>query len=128
MPQQVTNVGSRVDFLMRQGADFSTTLTFTGPNAAPVDLTGCAFLAQIRRTGRDRTVVQAFTVAVVDPPTNGIAKLSISAALTGAIGCGETPDDPDWQYVWDLQFTDAASNLSSPLYGAVQILREVTRA
>jgi len=126
-PQTVSNIGAQVNLQLRQGANFSTTLTFTNPDSSPTDLTGCVLSAQIRRNPREQMQPVASFTLTIATPASGVAIMALPAAATAQLDCGDTLDDPASQYVWDLEFTNAAGNVSSPLYGAVQIFREVTR-
>ena len=38
-----------------------------------------------------------------------------------------TLSDPAGEYFWDLEFTDTSGIISSPMYGNLQVFREVTR-
>lgn len=124
---QVTNVGAQVDLALQQGADFATTLTFQNPDTTPVNLTGCALAAVIRRRGLDKPQVAAFTVVINSPATAGIAAMTMARVISAALPCGETPADPVYQFVWDLKLTDAAGKISTPLWGNVTVQRDVTR-
>jgi hypothetical protein len=115
-----------VDLVIRQGADFLTTLTFTNPDASAVDLTGCRLAAQIRKKPRDVASVANFTF-VVATPTTGVATMSMAAAVTATILCGDSLQDPASEYHWDLELTDSLGKISSPLHGKVSVFREVTR-
>ena len=111
---------------VRQGADFITTLTFTNPDSSAVDLTGCTLHAQIRRNVADVTPAAAFSF-VIAAPTTGVAVMSMAAAITATLVCGLSLSDALSQYVWDLELVSSAGQVSSPLYGNVQVFREVTR-
>jgi hypothetical protein len=123
----ISNVGPDLDIDLQAGADFLSTLTFTDVNGSPIDLTGSAFAAQIRKHALDTVVVESFTVTILSPPTGGIATLGMTAATSGAIVCGETQQAPQSKYVWDLKWTDSAGEVSTPLGGAVIMNRQVTR-
>lgn len=123
----ISNVGAQVNLSVRQGADFITQLTFTNPDGSAVDLTGCELVAQIRRNINDVTPAAAFTFAIA-APTTGIAVMSMAAAITATLVCGPAGlSDPLSQYVWDLELVNSSGAISSPLYGNVQVFREVTR-
>ena len=123
----VSNIGARVDLQIRQGADFISTLTFTTATGTPVDLTGCALAAQIRSSATAAVLLATFTVTIEAPPTAGIATLQLPNAQSAAI-----PTVPNWADEsaccwWDLELTDAAGNISSPLYGKVNVMPEITQ-
>jgi hypothetical protein len=125
---EITNVGVEVDLKLRQGADFATTLTFTNADGSVVDLTGCMLAAQIRRRPRDNApAVASFALSIASPATLGTASMSMSAATTARIVCGDSIDDDASKYVWDLELTDANGLVSSPLHGKLYLFREVTR-
>jgi hypothetical protein len=123
----ISNVGAEVDLALQQGADFATTLTFQNQDATPVDLTGCALMAVIRRRGLDKTPVAAFALVINSPPSAGIAAMTMARSVSLGLPCGETPADPLYQFVWDLKLTDSAGKVSVPLFGAVTVQREVSR-
>ena len=124
----IGNVGARVDLALRQGADFATTLTFTNSDGSTVDLTGCELAAQLRRSPRSPAPADAvFTVAINAPATAGIATMSLPAAASAPLVCGNEPSDPASRYFWDLQLTDAGGLISAPLFGAVTVYPEITR-
>ncbi len=123
----VSNVGAQVDLRLRQGADFGTLLTFTNADGSPVDLTGCALAAQVRKGVGQAQLYASFYLTIETPPTLGLARMSLPAAQSALL-----PAVPDWleegsSYWWDLEMTDATGLISSPLYGKVFVLREITQ-
>jgi hypothetical protein len=121
----LSNVGTQTDLLIRQGADFLTTLTFTNPDTTPVNLTGCTLAAQLRRTPRAASVMATFALSITNP-TGGIATMGLSAATTAALTCGDNATDSLSSYWWDLKLVDSTGKISSPLNGNVQVFREIT--
>lgn len=124
----VSNIGGRWDMVMRRGADFIVpSITFRNADGSPVNLTGCTFAASMRKTGLSATVALHFTIAAVDL-ANGIIRMSASAADTAALGCAEALYDPGSAYEWELRMVDAALIVSTPLYGRVNVMRQVQHA
>lgn len=123
----VSNVGAKLDLRLRQGADFSTTLTFTNSDGSAVDLTGATLAAEIRKGPGMSELLASFVVAICIPATLGTALMSLPAAVSALI-----PAVPDWldegaSYWWDLELIDSAGEISCPLYGKVFMLLEITR-
>jgi hypothetical protein len=128
MANQVSNIGCQYNLIMRRGADFIVpSITFQNADLSPVDLTGCTFAAEMRRTGLSADVALQFTVTPVDLP-HGIIRMSVAAAATASVTCGETQFDLSSQYVWDMRMTDANGIISTPLWGTVNVLRQVQHA
>jgi len=122
------NVGAQFDFGLQQGADFSTTLTFLNSDGSAVDLTGCQLAAQLRRMPRSPAAPDAvFTVVITAPASAGIAAISMPAATSAALVCGNGPEDPLSRYFWDLKLIDSGGAASVPLRGKVTVYAEVTR-
>ncbi len=123
----ITNVGSRVDLRLRAGADFLTQLTFLNPDGSAVDLTGVQLAAQVRRLPLDPVPVATFTIAVQQPPTSGIATMTMPGNVSAALTFGNSYVDNVSRYAWDLTLTDATGLVSAPIFGSVCLAAGVTR-
>jgi hypothetical protein len=123
----LSNVGQKVDFQIRQGSDFGPVkLTFTNPDGTPVNLTGATLQAQIRKNVSDATQAASFTFNIVNA-AQGIASMKLTSFQTAALQPGATIDDPGGRYIWDMELVDSSGSISSPMYGDLQVMREVTR-
>ena len=100
-----TNVLPSDDITIKQGDDYSEDWAIYD-SGVPVNLTGCTFLMQARRTPSSAV---AFSFAlVVKTAASGIANCSLSAAVSAAIACGELPTDSASRYVFDAKMTTNA--------------------
>lgn len=125
--------GERLDLKIRQGATFgpiqATMRNPVVPPATigtPVDLTGCTIRGQIRRKALDVAIVASFAVTITNAAA-GQYEFGLSSATTAGITAGETLDSSTSKYVWDLELVDATGRITPLYYGAVTVLREVTR-
>jgi hypothetical protein len=119
--------GVKQDLLIKQGSTFKLPFLAVDATGAPVDLTGCTILSQIRKTTLSSVVTQTFT-ALIDPdPTTGRFALVLSAAQTSAIPAGDSPIAPASQYVWDVELHAADTTVAPLAYGVVKMHPEVTR-
>lgn len=121
--------GSELDLLIRQGATFGPNLcTLKNPDTSPINLTGCTFRGQIRKTASDplstgcaitfvitNAAAGEFTWEVTDENTTALAADAISEA------------GPASQYVYDIEMEDASGRVIPLLYGKVSVFREVTK-
>lgn len=120
----IGSFGQRLDLLIRQGACFSFEVAINNPDATPVDLTGAAASAMIRKTHADASPVVAFTAAIT-PPNK--VEFSLTAAQTAAIAAGERVTDKASLYVWDMEILYAGGCVQSYLYGEVKVKAEATK-
>jgi len=109
-------MADRGDLIIYQGDDWGATVSvFNG--TAPADITGYTAKAQIRQDVADNDAdVDVEIVTAVTSPT---ISLTIPAAVTADM-CGD--------YVWDLQITSPAGQVTTILAGNVRVTQEVTRA
>lgn len=125
MANLISNIGSQWNLVMRRGADFIVpSISFENADGSPVDLTGCEFAAEMRTTGLSSAVAAQFTIT----PTNlsgGVIAMNMAADVTAALSAGETMFDAASQYVWELCMWDANGKTSTPLWGNVQVMRQV---
>lgn len=120
-------LGEEYNLLIRQGATFGpVTVTMTNPDTTPVDLTGCTIRGKIRKKALDVAVVATFTVTITDAP-NGEYQFLLTDEITSAIEAGEYASSSASKYVWDLEMEDTLGKVLPLYYGAVTVLREVTR-
>lgn len=120
--------GDRLDLLIRQGATFGPMrCTLLKADGSPEDLTGCTFIAEIRKTP-DATTVAAAAVFDLTNAAAGDFSYSFLADDTAGIPCapeGET--SPDSMYVWDLEVHYPSGRVRPLLYGDSLVFREVSK-
>src|SRR5450631_1003960 len=119
MVNQVSNIGSQWNLVMRRGADFIVpSISFENADESAIDLTGCSFAAEMRTAGLAPTVAAQFTITLADL-VGGVIGMSMAASVTNGLTCGETMFDPTSLYVWDMKMTDSNGIVSTPLWGNV---------
>ena len=125
---QIGTKGDRLDILIRQGGTFGPKYgTISKRDGSPEDITGCTFIAEIRKTA-DATVVAASAVFAITNAPGGEFTFTFEASATKDIAAdpeGET--EPDSQYVWDLEMHYADGRVRPLLYGDVAVFREVSK-
>lgn len=101
-----------------RGDDWGLTVTLTDAAGVPIDLTGWAVQAQIRRTFDDTTPMATVTVTI-EVAVAGIMSLSLTPAQTSVLANGG---------VWDLQTTEPdGGRVRTVLAGPVIVAKDVTR-
>ena len=101
-----------------QDADFTTTVTVNDSSGTALDLTGYTAVAMIRKSYKSTSSTD-FTVAFVDPRTDGQITLSLTDAQTGAMNAG--------RFVYDLVITDSGGDKTRVVEGIVTIKPSVSR-
>lgn len=91
-----------------------------------VDLTGYTFAAQIRRKPSSATITATFSYAITDA-ANGLVQLSLTAAQTSAITCGDTETEPASLYYWDAFATSPGAKVTKLAHGEITVIAQVTR-
>ena len=112
---------ANLDLRAYQGVAWRRTLTFT-QSGDPVDLTGSTFAAQIRKGAAAATVEETFTAETIDDDPELAAnevRLTLTAEQTAAMEPGG--------YAWDLDWTDAAGDTTTPIAGQIRVTAQVTR-
>lgn len=128
MALRIDNAGAQVPVTMKQGATFGPVeLRIRNTDGTAKNLTNFTLRGQLRKLALDADVVAPFVFAVTDA-AGGLATMTLSAAATAAIPCGESPDDPASQYTYDVEMVDGVSGaITALLRGSVTVVREVTR-
>lgn len=98
------------------GDDYGLVVTFTDPDAVPLNLSGLTFRSQVRMYESDPTIRASFTVDSSAAST-GVIGLSLAKEITVDLGDG----------VWDLEQTDGTGKVQTLLAGKVTVRLEVTR-
>lgn len=107
------------DLVIDQGSDFAIDLLIK-EEGTPKDLTGYSARAQMRTTRTSTEVAGSFSCAVLNPPTDGKVKMSLSNADSSAMGAG--------RYFYDLEIhTPNNAIVKRLIQGEVTLNQEVTR-
>lgn len=119
--------GERLDLEIKQGSTFGPfTVTATGADEEPIDLTACVVRGQIRRRALDTAIVVSFTCTITDAEA-GEFQFTLSDEQTAGMTAGETTTKSESKYVYDMEMADSQGNVLPLLYGNVTVFREVTR-
>jgi len=122
------NIGEKLDLLIKQGSTFGPfTAQLLNPDLTPVNLTGCQFRAQIRKTGLSPTIVATIPFTIITP-LSGIYQFGLASDVAETIPAGETIKDPVSKYTWDAELVDSLGRVLPIYYGDCKVFREVTRA
>ena len=123
----ITDKGQELNLVIRQGATFGAIVcTLKDELGAPIDITGATFASQIRKTPTSRKATGcAVDTAIVDA-VNGQFSFTISATESAKLVAGDTENDPESLYYWDLEMTLSGS-VTPFCYGTVKVFREVTK-
>ena len=109
-------MATRVNILIDQGTDFTTSVNLTDNNGAQLDLTGMTAASQIRKTHSSSNAT-SFTTALAN--NTGTLTLSLNNSVTSSLSAG--------RYVYDVELTDSSNIKSRILEGIVTVTPEVTR-
>lgn len=109
-------MATRVNILIDQGTDFTTSVNLTDNNGAQLDLTGMSAASQIRKTHSSSNAT-SFSTSLAN--TTGTLTLSLNNSVTSSLSAG--------RYVYDVELTDSSSVVSRILEGIVTVTPEVTR-
>jgi hypothetical protein len=91
-----------------------------------VDITGYTFAAQIRRKPSSAVITATFAYSITDA-NDGLVQLSLTAAQTAAITCGDTDTEPASLYYWDVFATSPGAKVTKLAHGEVVMVAQVTR-
>lgn len=125
---EIGSKGERLDLLIRQGGTFGPVFaTLLKADGSPENLTGCTFIAEIRKTS-DAVTAVASAVFVITAPLAGQFNYVFLESETMNIPCDpEGEDSPDSQYVWDMEMHYPSGRVRPLLYGNVRVFREVSK-
>ncbi len=105
------------DIEIRQGDNFVGVFEFRQPDGTPVDLTGFAARAQMRRKVESPAPVAVFGVDILFPHTLGCIRLALTAPQTALISAGS--------YVYDVVVDGSGDVVDRLAEGAVVVLGTV---
>ncbi len=127
MAETIGYKGEELDLLIRQGATFGPfRVTMRNPDTTPVMLDDINFRGQIRKSPNDTTPVASFVFTKPNPGA-GIFEFELLASVSAAIPAGATEDDPESQYIYDIEYFDEANRVVPLFYGKAKVFREVTK-
>src|SRR4051794_37521134 len=111
-----TTTDSTVYVSAFRGDDIDLDVALFGATAAPLDVTGWSWAAQLRDAAG--ALVAAWTVLVTDPPA-GELSLMLTAAQTTGLALAD--------YDWDLQATDTGGGVKTLVVGRLRLKEDQTR-
>ncbi len=125
---RIGDVGARLDLDIRQGGTFGPyeVQELDDATGLPVDISGCTFVGQIRKTPTSATVVATFTCVVTDGLL-GLWTYGMADEVTAAITAGNASGMAESRYTYDIEMHDVAGNVYPRLYGGVFVWAENTR-
>jgi hypothetical protein len=108
-------MATKVNLVVDQGSTFQTSITFNDETGNTINFSAFTGLAQMRKhfTSSNST---SFSVSLT---SNGVITLGLNADQTGNLVPG--------RYVYDLEVTDTANNVSRLIEGVVTVTPNVTR-
>lgn len=109
-------MSTKANLIIDQGATYNTTVTLTDSNGDVINLTGYSGAAQMRKSYTSST---AYSFDVLIGSTNGTITLSMAANTTAGI--------PGGRYLYDVELTDTAQNISRVFEGIVTVNPNITR-
>jgi hypothetical protein len=111
-------MGAKANILIDQGSDFSTSLTVTGDDGTPTNLSGYTASGQIRKHYTSSTSTNLEVAFAADRSTG---------VLTIALGRDVNENMEAGRYVYDVEITSSANNRSRLVEGLATITPQVTR-
>lgn len=117
---------------MNQGSTFGFIVTVNDANGNTKNLVNSSASMQIRSSYDASSPTETLSTAngeIVIDGANGNVAVSLSATRTANIFVDRagTTNPPKTKYVYDLELTDAANNVTKLLYGDLTVYAEVTR-
>ena len=109
-------MATRVNIIIDQGTDFSTSINLTDSSGTNLNLTGYSAASQIRKTHSSSNST-AFTCTLTTAYST--LTLALNNSVTAAMSAG--------RYVWDAELTDSSGSISRILEGMVTVTPEVTK-
>lgn len=90
----------------------------------PIDLTSAIVRAKIRKE-YDSVTAYSITCAITDAAA-GEFTMTMTPTETAAIPYLGDLNEPDYQYLWDLEFEWPDESIDPVFYGTVKVASEVT--
>lgn len=108
-------MATKVNLVVDQGSTFQTSITFNDESGNTINFSSYSGAAQMRKHFSSSNSV-SFAVSLT---SNGVITLALTANQTGNLVAG--------RYVYDLEVTDGANNISRLIEGIVTVTPNVTR-
>jgi len=108
-------MATKVNLVIDQGADYTTTINLSNDDGSAFDLTGYTAQSKIKK---HYTSSNATSLSVTLDGNTGIVTLTMNNATTSTMTAG--------RYVYDLELTDADGLISRIVEGTVTVTPQVT--
>lgn len=125
----IINKGKELNLTIRQGATFGPIVcTLKDSTGTPVNITGYTVAAQVRKTPFTRRASGFAATCVIVNGAAGQFSFEFEAEDTAKLIVGESENDTDSLYYWDLELIQPDTRVIPVIYGTVKVFREVTKA
>ncbi len=125
----IINKGKELNLTIRQGATFGPIVcTLKDSTGIPVNITGYTVAAQVRKTPFTRRASGFAATCVIVDGAAGQFSFEFEAEDTAKLVVGESENDTDSLYYWDLELIQPDTRVIPVIYGTVKVFREVTKA
>ena len=125
----IINKGKELNLTIRQGATFGPIVcTLKDSTGTPINITGYTVAAQVRKTPFTRKASGFAATCVVVNGAAGQFSFEFEAEDTAKLIVGESENDTDSLYYWDLELIQPDTRVIPVIYGTVKVFREVTKA
>lgn len=108
-------MGQKINIIIDQGASFVTTFNISDDNDEPINLSGYSSKSVMRQT---------YTSSITYPITTATYS---NGAIVATMTANATNNIPAGRYVYDIELTDVANNVSRVIEGMVIVTPGVTR-
>ena len=95
---------------LKQGDDYTETLTITDAAGAAVDITGCTLTFHLRAPGASADAITPAPTLTLTTPASGIATLVLTDTQTAALTAGQT-------YTYEVELVDGTGLITTPVEG-----------
>ena len=118
---QKVSMAQYEEFSIDQGADVAIEIHCIDPDTnSAKDLTGYDVAAKLKKTyTSDSDGTLSFTAIVAEPPEDGLLYLTLTNTQTDSLRAG--------RYVYDVELTSSAGDVTRVLEGIVTVTPTVTR-
>jgi hypothetical protein len=118
----------KYDIRADQGSEYKLKLVLKNKDGSRKDLTDFTGKAQIRRRATASTVDGEFSVSFIVPRDQGEIELVLPASISSAMKVGDTQDDKNSLYVYDLELYEPVTlKPIRVIDGTLKLSPEVTR-
>lgn len=106
------------ELTLDQGSTFETTIDLINEDGTAINVAGCIFSSQIRKSYYSSGITANLTVTVANT-ANGNLTLTLNAATTTNIAAG--------RYLYDVKMTDTANVVTRIVEGIITVTPQVTK-